>query len=407
MGHNIRLLSSRAILFLAFLVAVLIPVATTAAENPPPPAMKVLSTEEALQVDAQTIAANQGWDEAATLAVLNRQEVTGAFVAGLAETYPNTFGGAWTGDGPNDELSVRFVGPVPSEAQAQAKEQGIAVTFIGGAKQSLTEIQARADRVHADLVDHGFPEIASGILIQTENIVATAMRPQGNKLRDQDLLNGLSPESLASDVEITFADGPIVELHDTYGGDRVFVSGGDACTSGFTVYRGTEKGVTSAGHCSFINRYRQENGFEFGLQWRNAHEGTWGDFEWYTSPTSTVFPRFYSNTGIGRDQKAVAGAATIVARNQYCMFGRNSGYHCDEVRLTSVSVTSEGKTYSKLVATNREQGMPGDSGGPWFIGTTAVGTFSGAATFQGIRSDFFAKADYLDEAISVNVLIAP
>jgi len=156
MFHNSVLLSWRTIVFLAFLVAVLIPVGTFAADDPPPPAMKVLSTEEALQVDAQTIAANQGWDEVATLAYLKRQEVTDAFVAGFAGTYPTTCAGAWTGDDPNGELSVRFVGPVPSEAQNQAKQQGIAVTFVGGAKQSLTELEARADRVHADLVDQWY-----------------------------------------------------------------------------------------------------------------------------------------------------------------------------------------------------------------------------------------------------------
>lgn len=222
MVHNIRLLSSRGIVFLAFFVTVLIPVGASAADDPPPPAMKVLSTEEALQVDAQTIAADRGWSEAAALEHLKRQEVTGAFVAELAEKYPRTFGGAWVGDGPDGQLFVRFAGQVPRVEQDRAKQQGIAVNFEGGAKYSLASQEARAKRVHADLVDHGYLQVATAFSIQEEKILAAATRPQGDTRPDEELRARLSPESRAADVEITFAEEPIAVFTDTYGGDRIF-----------------------------------------------------------------------------------------------------------------------------------------------------------------------------------------
>jgi hypothetical protein len=300
MMRTLPLRRLRGVVALGCFVAVVIPVAALAADDPPPvvtpsdppPTMRVLSPEEALRTDAQRIAAERGWDEAATSALLTRQEVTGAFVADLAVKYPDTYGGAWTGDGPNGQLFVRFVGQVPSEVQDQAKQQGIAAIFLGGAKQSLAALEARSQRVHADLRAHGYPQVVTAFSVQEETILATATRARFDTRPVNELRAGLSAESRAPDVILTFAGGPIVDPHDTYAGDRTLASGLWKCTTGFTVYVGATKGVSSAGHCTGVNTYEQENGVRFGMTFQAEHRGTWGDFEWYTTPTSAVFPRY-------------------------------------------------------------------------------------------------------------------
>jgi hypothetical protein len=184
--------------------------------------MRVLSPDEALRIDAQTIAADQGWDEEATVARLQRQEGTGAFVAALAADYPDTFGGTWTGDGPDGQLFVRFVGTPPAEAQHQAEQRGISTVFVGGAQQSLAGWEARAARVHADLLAHGHPEVVTAFSVRDEMILATATRPPGDTRSDEALRAQLSEESRTPDVALTFADGPIAGYDHTSGGDKAF-----------------------------------------------------------------------------------------------------------------------------------------------------------------------------------------
>jgi hypothetical protein len=272
MERKVPLVKLRGVGFLVFFVVVLFPVAATADnhDHPPPPAKSLHSPEETLRIDAQTIASDRGWDEEATLARLKRQEATGAFVAELAVDYPDTFGGAWTGDGPNGQLFVRFVGRVPAEAQRQAEQRGISAVFVGGAKNSLAKLEARADRVHADLLAHGHPEVITAFSVRGEMLLATATRPPGDNRSDEELRARLSKESRAPDVSLTFADGPIAGYNHTYGGDKIFnSSNGSWCTSGFTVSHigSSNYGMSTAGHCTGINTYQQEDGLTYGTSW--------------------------------------------------------------------------------------------------------------------------------------------
>jgi hypothetical protein len=215
MVRNVPFVKVRGAVSLVFFVAVLMPVAALADDDHPPPA-RTLSPEEALSIDAQTIAVDQGWDEGATLARLKRQEARSAFVTGLAAEYRDTFGGAWTGDGPEGQLFVRFVGRVPAESQHQAEQQGITAVFVGGATHSLAEWQARAEQVHADLLAHGHPEVVTTFSVREELILATATRPPDDTRSDAELRARLSAASRAPDVALTFAAGPIAgDTHTT------------------------------------------------------------------------------------------------------------------------------------------------------------------------------------------------
>lgn len=395
----------RGIVALVCFVAVLLPVAAFAGDDhPAPPAESRISPQQTLQIDAQTIAAERGWDQTAALAHLERQDATGAFVAQLAVDYPATFAGSWTGNVPDGQLFVRFVGRVPTAAQDQAKQQGIAVVFVGGAKHSLANQDARADRIHADLVAHGHPQVVTAFSVEKEKTFATAMRARGDQRPAAELRAQLSAESRASDVALSFAQGPIAGNTHTYGGDKVFNSSTGAwCTSGFTVYQAPTNtyGVSTAGHCN-VNTYQQEDGLTYGMTMHVQHRGGWGDLEYHTT-THPEYPEFYANTGARRDTLAVEGAAAIRENNSYCKYGRASGYTCDTVKLTSVDVTVDNFSHRQLVAMTQNKAIPGDSGGPWFLGNTAAGIQSGYVTIDGVRRDTWSKADYLDEALGVVV----
>jgi hypothetical protein len=68
-------------------------------------------------------------------------------------------------------------------------------------------------------------------------------------------------------------------------------------------------------------------------------------------------------------------------------------------------VTFDNITHKQLVAMKQDKSDGGDSGAPWFLGNTAAGIHSGGATLDGIGRDLWSKADYLDEALGVKVML--
>jgi streptogrisin C len=395
----------RSLVTLVCLVVSILPVGVLGANSSANRSASMSSPSETLRIDAETIAAQQGWDQESTLLRLKRQEAVGKFLERVSLDYSTTFGGTWAGDDVDGRLFVQFVGVVPPAVRTLAKQQGIEGVFLGGAKYSLVQLEARADRIHAELVAHGYPQVATAISVQDATIFAAATRLPGDTRPAEELRAQLSEESQASDISITFADEPIAGHTATYGGDKIFNSStGAFCTSGFTVRQaptGTY-GVSTAGHCN-VNKYQQENGVTFDMTLRVEHRRGWGDMEYHSTDSSAVFAEFYANTGTRRDTLYLESASAIKENNTYCRYGRTSGYICGKVKLVSVDVTFDGYEHRQLVAMHENNGRGGDSGGPWFLGNTAVGIHSGWTTINGVKYDTWSKADYLDEALAVVV----
>jgi V8-like Glu-specific endopeptidase len=87
------------------------------------------------------------------------------------------------------------------------------------------------------------------------------------------------------------------------------------------------------------------------------------------------------------------------------MFARHTGYHCDNVKFISMGVSYDGIFHDKFVVMKQAIGVGGESGAPWFNTNTAVGIYMGGITVNGVKGDAFSKADYLDEALGVNVFL--
>ncbi len=54
--------------------------------------------------------------------------------------------------------------------------------------------------------------------------------------------------------------------------------------------------------------------------------------------------------------------------------------------------------YDRLVAMHRDDGAGGDSGGPWFDGTTAYGIVQGAKRIGLFRRELFTPVHHMDDA---------
>lgn len=387
------------------IVALLLPMTAQAEDDHVgPPAVVSRSHEQSLRVDAATIARDQRRNPEDVYQQLRRQESFGELTEELAADYPDTFGGGWTGEGINGELFVRFTGEIPPGARTAATDRELDVNFLGGADNSMRELRTRTDSVHSDLLAHGYASVATAFSVAKEKIIATATRRAGDHRSDRERRAELSADSRAPDVSLTFTDDIVGGYTHTYGGDKLLHNGTWQCTSGFTVYSATTYGVSTAAHCTGLDEYQQEDGLTYSTSYKFEHRGDWGDMEWHTTSHSE-FPEFYSDVGWRREAQYLESAGNINEDDLYCKFGRQTGYHCDDVYLTWVNVTFDGYTHRRLVAMDNNIHRGGDSGGPWFIGNTAAGIVSGWVELNGIRYDTWSKADFLDEALAVNVLL--
>ncbi|MBA3688515.1 MAG: hypothetical protein H0W81_06780 [Chloroflexi bacterium] len=362
----------------------------------------LISQEDALVADAQIIADTNGWSQADTLVRLKHQAKFSQLVPRLTQDYPATFAGSWTStDKALPDSFVRFKGPVPPEAKALADSIGVRVNLNSDANYSSLEMGDRAARLQTELTALGSPEVATAVLVAEQRIVATAVKPAGLEgLSAEALLARLPSWTAADDISIDFIDGPLNRPAHTYGGAWMRYNGSRTCTSGFTAVRQGVTGVTTAGHCT-DNQYEQpSDGLVYSAPFVIQHQGSWGDVEFHTS-THSEYARFYANVNDFRSVHLMFLAEGISAGDSMCGFGRKTlGERCGTVWATYVTCGSLG--HMVLMVTSFM--ASGDSGGPFFLGTTAAGDFQGWCTIGGTSHTEFSVADYFDEAIGATLL---
>lgn len=381
-------------------------------DEPPSNDYHISSAEEALRRDAQHIASERGWDVDATLARLRRQLRFDELSREFAAAYPNVYGGDWMGEGPNGRPAVRFASDnVPDDARDRADAHNLNVAFKPGANNSLPGLRSRAQAVHDDLVEHDHPEVVTAYSVRDQAIDATAVRPPNSTKSDHELRSRLSEESRASDVHITFIDRPVTTNDHAYGGLVIWDDSDNdgfrdsdenpPCTTGFAItHDDGRSGVTTAGHCTSMDQIEEEDGNTFDTDGVTQHIGEFGDLEWHTTPH--VEPaEFYSNWGIRRDVEHVEWESAIDQGDTYCKFGRTTGRHCDEVYRESVTVTRSDGTLKDQTVMEQRKADEGDSGGPWYVSTSAAGSHTGRAELNGSWRDYWGKAVDFDNALDI------
>lgn len=135
------------------------------------------------------------------------------------------------------------------------------------------------------------------------------------------------------------------------GGDAIY-SGGSRCPLGFNVRNsaGTQYFLT-AGHCTNIGS------------------------TWYTNTNISKPGNVNLRNGTYQD---ITSSGTPIAGQQVCHVGPTSGYRCAYPTAVNVTVTYPGGTVYGLYKTNICS-EAGDSGGPMFAGTVALGLISGGS----------------------------
>jgi streptogrisin C len=365
----------------------------------PPDSPPLSTADEALAADARTLADQNGLSVGETMAQLERQEAFDALVVRLKEDYVETFAGSWGDD--SGRLFVRFKGDAPTAAVTAAAELGVTVTIQDRATQSAIEMQTRAGELHADLMALGTEEVATSVSVERQLIEATVMLPPGIKTHAE-LLGRLPASARAPDILINLVSERVLIPAHTYGGAWMRADGSRVCTSAFSARRGSTFGVTTAGHCAGVDEYEQpEDGLRYAAPFVIQHYGDWGDIEFHTTPDHSDVGNFYADVNDFRNVASVRNAAAIDPSDAVCAFGRKSlDRKCGSVVRAQVQCG----TLGHMVGTDVAGLLQGDSGGPWFLGTVAYGSFMGWCTIGGEVLSLFTVADYFDEAIGAIVL---
>ncbi len=173
------------------------------------------------------------------------------------------------------------------------------------------------------------------------------------------------------------------------------------CTSGFAVTDGVRSGITTAAHCldamTYYDPQRRPTPLSFVGQWG------WGyhDVQIHAAPAPER-PLIYSDTArtIERPVEMQRSKLSTRAGDFVCHRGESSGYSCAEVELVDFAPAGDlcgGACLPTWVTVAGPHCAGGDSGGPVFSGTTALGVVKGAS----YRPDgscafyFYMSLDYL------------
>ncbi|MGV3732042.1 MAG: S1 family peptidase [Microcella sp.] len=180
------------------------------------------------------------------------------------------------------------------------------------------------------------------------------------------IVESVSPE-LA--VAVSFAKFP------QQGGAEGIVGGRQwgQCTAGFSVRRGSVYGMTTAQHCRSVGLSTAYQGTAMTSPSAPIELSTSsGDIKWRRTVSVVADPLFQAAAGTYR---MVSSTLNPVVGTAICKYGVTTGQTCSTVAVTSMCANG----YCGLTRVFADISEPGDSGGPWFFGNTAMGIHHGTA----------------------------
>lgn len=182
-----------------------------------------------------------------------------------------------------------------------------------------------------------------------------------------------------------------------------------ACTAGFTVTDGTRFGLVTAAHCpdtlSYVDADRHRVPLEFVGQWGWSFQDVQLNLADAEVPLE---PLFYADTArtLLRPVTGTRPRASTRVGDVVCHRGERTGYSCGEVELIDFAPAGDlcgGACAPTWVAVSGPGCRSGDSGGPVFDGTVALGIVKGASYRPDGSCGFYyyMSLDYLPQGWSV------
>lgn len=354
--------------------------------------------DEALNQDLAAVADARGWSDSEATSYNRAEHGVGRLAETVAERWPEAFVGSALSPEPGGAPTLYIKGPADEGIRALVEASAVKIILADLQPFSLAELEARKILVHRELEALGFRQVVTGFSLGDAGLIKAAVTRERGHLTDSEAVVASLSADIRASVDLTIRDIPIVEPEGAFGGMLTNSAAGPECTSGWTVIQlntGT-RGVSSAGHCIGVININHPGHALHPTTWKNGVEGQWGDVEWYTTAQAEA-DDFYSEAAVIRDVGAIEPAAGISENEAICVYGRASPTRDCSLSVLNVSIACG--NLNRLVQMNGDTQVGGDSGGPWYFGTTAFGGHFGNC--GGL--DSFSKASFFDEALGISV----
>lgn len=315
---------------------------------------------------AAQLAKAEGITPAQAAARLATQAKNVTLAGTLTKRLGNRTGGAYF------ERGNLVVTVTDAAAAATVTKAGAKAKVVEHSLAELTAAKTALDKTGA------VPHSSWGIDTAANKVVVTlpATTPRTSKV-------DTTAARLGATVKVTRSTQKLGMQTDIAGGDALYHSGGGRCSAGFNVWNGATRFVLTAGHCTALggtwnNWNNQYIGPSVGSYFPGADHGLIR----IDSGLPQIRGVYLYNGSFQTINAAGWGYVGLYA----CKSGSTTGLTCGYVRATNVTVNyAQGPVYGTDQTTICSQ--PGDSGGSYFTGSTALGMVSGGTT-SGCNSSF-------------------
>jgi len=364
-------------------------------------AQGVQTQEQALMQDAAQYAARYGVTGGEALRRLHAQQASVQVTEGIAREFQSRLAGISIEHSPEYRIVVLLTGNEPVQDRTAA---GVPVLFRTGAPATRDQAIAALRKHLIDLRSElpaargaGYDQRTGKVVLlvtsadverfgldtirtRAEQLSGVPVRVQVNELIEQNM---------------TVGGGGRVEGVNTQTGRR------NVCTSGFVVTDGSRNGLATAAHCpdeiSYLDPESGNLSLPFVGQWGLGYQ----DVQINLSDQASA-PLFHADRGADSLRRVVTwrNRDSTRAGEFVCHFGESSGYSCSEVELTDYAPPDGlcgGPCSPTWITVRGPSCIPGDSGGPVFVGEVALGLAKGINRAPTGQCNFYyyMSADYL------------
>jgi hypothetical protein len=337
--------------------------------------------------DAQMLSESMGISVAEAQQRFAGQDEFSLAVATIEESAPAQYSAGVWGPTPEYRGTVFFDGDPSPDVMAVLEALPFPVLVDTEAEVTADELESELEDAFEHLADDDGISQVSGWVNHAEGTIELEYSAAESQT-GTDLPSSVSERITRVRTKSNAVGIPVsIRRAADAGASAEIVRGGmtmGGCTSGFTVFRNSTRGVLTAGHCNNTSTY--VSGSSTATRIVSEHRGMYGDFQWHSTPDTTSNYIRVNSSGATRAilRQRVAAVGTSV-----CNYGRTrTSSSCTTVSSTSVCATDGDFRLCRMVRTNGSFTNPGDSGGPWYSGNTAYGIHfgkvSGKSTYSRI-----------------------
>lgn len=309
--------------------------------------------------------------------------------------YPKDFGAAVVNP---DQRSgtVWFVGAVPEGVSERFESiGGVALRGDYGVQEAV--YQQFASDLHLELMEQlgdlstfsTYADDGRRVIVVEYGRTAKGAPVAESTVRQMEQITALLPAPAGFVIEFVPVDAALLLAPELFHGARELAN---VCTGAFPVRRkgGNELGILTAAHCPGTGSYDgAANAFYSPYPYSISTEAGSGrgDFRWNHSKYGLS-----GRTFVDPDEplRVFNSRSGVQSGDSVCMYGKTTGQKrcgtvvaCGVNQTTTVPDTGQRYDIGGLCRVGTWFTAPGDAGGPWFFGNTALGIHYGRAWENG------------------------